>query len=200
MSPILESIGSVKGFGWGKILSSNSYESIATVTVSTATPTISFTSIPATYTHLQIRAMTRDARAVSINTLNFRVGTGSVDTGSNYSNHHLDGNGTPPYTTGVTSAAAISATGIALMLEPGSTATANIFSSQVIDILDYKNSNKYKTVRAIGGTDLNGSGNVYLVSGVWRNTGVIDIITFFNNASTDFVTGSTFALYGIKGA
>ena len=49
-----------------------SFESIATATVSTATPTISFTSIPATYTHLQLRGIARDARTVNVNNINIR--------------------------------------------------------------------------------------------------------------------------------
>ena len=47
-----------------------SYESIATVTVGAGgSSSISFTSIPSTYKHLQIRAITRDTGTSYINNL-----------------------------------------------------------------------------------------------------------------------------------
>ena len=54
MSPILESIGSVKGFGWGSFSIPPSFESIATVTVASNAYSVDFTSIPQTYNSLQI--------------------------------------------------------------------------------------------------------------------------------------------------
>jgi hypothetical protein len=156
---------------------------------------ITFTSIPSTYTHLQIRGITRDARSVSVNTLNMRVGNGSIDSGSNYSIHSLDGDGSSAVAAGTASQTAMT-----FMIEPGASGTANAFSSYVIDILDYKNTNKYKTFRGLGGTDLNGSGNINLVSSNWMSTSAITNIQFFNNANANFVQYSTFALYGIKGA
>jgi hypothetical protein len=187
--PILGTVASQfsgKAFG--------SFESIATAIVTTATPTISFTSIPATYKHLQIRGITRDARSVNVNTLNMRVGNGSIDSGNNYANHHLDGDGST-----AVSGAAISNTAVGLMIEPGGSSTANAFSGYVIDIFDYKNTTKYKTVRALGGTNVVGSGNINIVAGAWMSTSAVTNIEFFNNGGFNFVQYSQFALYGIKG-
>ena len=172
-----------------------SYESIATVTVSTATPTISFTSIPATYTHLQLRGITRDARSVNVNNINMRLGNGSIDSGGNYAMHTLDGDGSA-----VSAAGAANQTALGFWIEAGASSTANAFSSFVVDILDYKNTNKYKTIKVLGGADLNGSGNVHLISGLWQSTSAVTNIEFFNNGNFNFVQYSTFALYGIKGA
>jgi hypothetical protein len=172
-----------------------SYESIATVTVSTATPTISFTSIPATYTHLQLRGITRDARSVNVNNINMRLGNGSIDSGSNYAMHTLDGDGSA-----TSAAGAASQTAMGFWIEAGASSTANAFSGFVVDILDYKNTNKYKTARVLGGADLNGSGDVHLCSGLWQSTSAVTDIEFFNNGNFNFVQYSTFALYGIKGA
>ncbi len=195
MSPILDSIGSVKGFGFGAFVSvPNSFESIATVTVSTATPTISFTSIPATYTHLQLRGITRDARSVNVNNINMRVGNGSIDSGSNYAMHTFDGDGATD-----TGAGAASQNAMGFWIEAGGSSTANAFGGFVVDILDYKNTNKYKTARVLGGVDLNGSGNAHLISGLWMSSSAITNIEFFNNGNFNFVQHSTFALYGIKG-
>jgi hypothetical protein len=149
-------------------LVTSSYESIATATITTATPTISFTSIPSTYTHLQIRGITRDARSVNVNTLNMRLGNGSIDSGSNYAAHSLDGDGASAVAAGTSSQ-----TKMGFWIEPGASATANAFGAFVIDILDYKDTNKYKTVRILGGTDLNGSGNAHLCSGLWQSTSAI---------------------------
>lgn len=171
----------------------NSYESIATVTVSTATPTISFTSIPATYTHLQLRGITRDARSVNVNNINMRLGNGSIDSGGNYAMHTLDGDGSA-----VSAAGAANQTAMGFWIEAGASSTANAFSAFVVDILDYKNTNKYKTAKVLGGVDLNGSGNVHLISGLWMSTSAVTNIEFFNNGNFNFVQYSTFALYGIK--
>ena len=69
----------------------NSYSSIATVTGNGSASTLSFTSIPSTYSHLQIRGICRDARAVTIDTA---YATFNSDTGTNYADHWLQGNGT----------------------------------------------------------------------------------------------------------
>ena len=190
MSPILESIGSVKGFGWGALLSSTSYESIATTTVgSGGTATITFSSIPATYTHLQIRIMAR----LSTTTSGGRV-TFNSDTAANYSRHYL-------YGTGATTAAGgnANASNIDIVQATLSSATANIFGVNVIDILDYANTNKYKTLRALTGLDINAAGGeISLWSGNWRNTAAISTITVVPQTGS-FVEYSSFALYGIKG-
>jgi hypothetical protein len=82
---------------------------------------------------------------------------------------------------------------------PGANATANAFGCYVFDILDYTSTNKNKTVRGIGGADVNGSGNAHVTSGAYlANTAITDI-QFFTNGNFNFVQYSSFALYGIKG-
>jgi hypothetical protein len=77
------------------------------------------------------------------------------------------------------------------------------YSASIIDILDYANTNKYKTYRALTGIDKNGSGSIQLTSGVWRNTTAITSITITPQSNTSptnqFQQYSQFALYGIKG-
>jgi hypothetical protein len=74
---------------------------------------------------------------------------------------------------------------------------ANIFSAHIIDILDYANTNKFKTTRTLHGYDLNGSGLIQYFSGNWRSTSAISTIRLFpgNNALAQY---SSFALYGVK--
>lgn len=167
----------------------NSYESIMTATVSTAVGYVEFTSIPSTFTHLQIRAIAdTTAGDVSIKA------QFNSDTGANYSWHtmYADGGGSvySDYS-GVSSSAYTS------FARGGN--GSGVFSVSVIDILDYKNTNKYKTVKSFTGKDNNGSGIMWLSSGSWRNTNAITSITI-TPESGNLKTYTTFALYGIKGS
>jgi len=167
------------------------YESIATATPS-GSSTFTFSSIPSTYQHLQIRYTARDARAIGINSFNMQFNS---DTGSNYMRGHiLYGDGA----TAAASALSTSFTSIQAGYEAAASAAANTFGVGVIDILDYDNTNKYKTTRTFAGTDLNGSGEIDLMSGLWMSTTAITSITLTVATGANWATNSTFALYGIK--
>ena len=170
-------------------LSTNSFESIATVTVgSGGQSSISFTSIPSTYKHLQIRGISR------LTTGNWQnVGmTFNSDTATNYSWHYLNGD---PNTAGA--GASTNETNMLIAQIPAASQTASVFNGMVCDILDYTNTNKYKTTRSLSGTDANGSGTIFFWSGSWRNT---NAITSINLSSTNnFAQYSSFALYGVRG-
>jgi hypothetical protein len=174
-----------------------SYESIATVTVgSGGQSTITFSSIPSTYEHLQLRiAASTDRGTFALDNVFI---TFNSDTGGNYSTHFLQGNG---------ASASAGATANAVNVDSGtvpSSAASNVFGASIFDILDYKDTNKYKTVRSLSGFDLNGTvsgfgGFVQLWSGNWRNTNAITSITLNRQSGTNFIQHSSFALYGIKG-
>lgn len=171
-----------------------SFESIATTTVGAGgAADVTFSSIPSTYSHLQIRCLVRGTTAAT--TVGFDVQFNS-DTGNNYSIHQLYGDGT-------SAAAYADATepDINISSVPAASASANIFGVAVVDILDYTSLNKYKTVRMLNGWDANGSGLAALFSGLWRNTSIaaIDTIKLFPSAG-NFAQYSHFALYGIKAA
>ena len=170
-----------------------SYESIATVSVgSGGVADVTFNSIPATYTHLQIRGIGRSNRAANFDTLRLQANS---DTASNYATHGLYGDGS--------SAASFAEVPQAFMQFyriGGANAGANTFGAICIDILDYANTNKFKTARSIGGADNNGSGEIYLVSGLWRSTSAITSLKLSPGVGTNFLQYSQFALYGIKGA
>jgi hypothetical protein len=163
------------------------YQSIATTVVdASADLTITFSSIPSTYKHLQIRA-------IALSASNSVPVLFNSDTGSNYSQHYLGGQGAVTASGGTASTSAVTLTGIyARFLYPSEP------WAFVIDILDYADTNKYKTVRALHGADSNGSGEINLTSGNWRNTTAISTITLSMTA-TGFSQYSSFALYGIKG-
>ena len=170
------------------------YESIATVTLGSAASTISFTSIPSTYTHLQVRGIARTAGSdASYQHLTFQFNS---DTGSNYYSHGLYGTGSSAF---AHADGSLSANPLSYNL-PTSTQTASTFAGGVIDILDYANTSKYKVVRALGGFDSNGGGALGLYSANWNSTSAITSITLKVYQGSNFAANSTFALYGIKGA
>ena len=168
----------------------NSYESIQTVLVgSGGQSSISFTSIPSTYKHLQIRLMARNGNAGTEynGTIQF-----NSDTGSNYSYHYIVGNGSSASAgAGTTQTSALS------FQAPGAGAAASIFGVAVIDVLDYQDTNKFKTIRSLNGFDRNGAGSVFMWSGNWRSTSAVSSITM--NLDNGFVQYTSAALYGIKG-
>lgn len=179
--------------GTGVAASTNSYESIATVTVGAGgSSSISFSSIPSTYKHLQIRAIGRTDRASLFG--DYGKLTFNSDSGANYSDHQLQGDGTT-----VTAGAATSANFIRINRFAAATATANAFGALTIDVLDYADTNKYKTLRNLGGIDSNGSGDIFFISGNWRSTTAVSSITIAVGGGTVFNQYSKFALYGIKG-
>jgi hypothetical protein len=164
----------------------NSYESIATVTVGGGgTSTISFTSIPSTFKHLQLRFSQLGTYG------QFGKLTFNSDTSNSYFWHGLYGNGSSAVAT-----AYGSAVGYAYM--PFNTGGTSNPCVGVLDILDYTNTNKYKVSRSLEGSDQNGSGTVSLSSFNWSNTAAINRIDIVGQG-TSWNQYSSFALYGIKG-
>ena len=164
------------------------YESIATVSVgSGGQATIEFTGIASTYKHLQIRGLLRTGSGTQ---MQIRLNS---DTTSNYSSHGVAGDGS---TTASYNGANVSFG--RWNIYAGLPTGANIFAVAIIDILDYANTNKYKTVRILHGQDSNGSGEVGLSSAAWFSTTAVSTVTLFPPSGT-IAQYSQFALYGIKG-
>lgn len=167
------------------------FVSIATVTVGAGgASTVSFSSIPSTYQHLQIRYINRDTNSgTADNPLNMQF-NGDTSNG-NYKVHRMQGNGS---TTGADAYSyPIAATGVS------NNNTNTFYAAGVIDVLDYANTNKYKTVKSLSGWDSNGSGIAWLMSELWMNTSAVSSLTFSFFSGGNFGQYSSFALYGIKG-
>lgn len=195
MSPILGIFASSKQG------STTAYQSIATTTVGAGgSSSITFSSIPATYTHLQIRLLAQTNRATYCRDT-LRMGFNS-DSATNYADHSIYGDGA--------NAGASASTTVSVMsignIGTSAVLSSLMFGTRVIDVLDYANTSKYKTVRSIGGLDMNGTGTggigglVDLNSGLWQSTTAITSITFTPAVGTTFNQYTSFALYGIKGA
>jgi hypothetical protein len=163
----------------------NSYESIATVTVGAGgASSINFSSIPSTYKHLQIRGILKETVAQNWSSITFN---GDASSSTNYSAHQLNGNGS-------SASASAQTSGMGLQHIVGTSE----FGAYITDVLDYADTNKYKTIRSLGGFDANGSGQLALTSGSWRSTTAVNQLTVYAGSGV-FVQYSSFALYGIKG-
>jgi hypothetical protein len=179
-----------------------SFESIQTVTVGVGgASSITFSSIPSTYTHLQIRAIaSSDRTGYVVN--NYKM-TFNSDTASNYRSHFITGG---YLTTPEVGASSSGPEGFIYMPTGTTSAASNVFAGMIIDILDYANSNKYKVSKNLMGYDVNGTsgtgsygGTISLTSGLWQSTSAISSITIAPEGF-NWIRYSSFALYGIKGA
>jgi hypothetical protein len=168
---------------------SGAYDSIATTTLSSAASSITFSSIPATYKHLQIRL---SAQSTISQDIFYRL---NGDTGSNYTIHYVYSNGGGGGL-GVGNTVPTNAGSIGYITANTNT---NMFGTAIFDLLDYANTNKYKTSRSLTGGDTNGAGLLVLYSGLWLNTAAVNSISIFPNNSGLFQTYTKAALYGIKG-
>jgi hypothetical protein len=184
------------GLGAGGVLLSD-FESIATATPSSVS-TFTFSSIPQTYKHLQIRYIAKGTSTSGGYPTGLYV-TLNADTTANYNNHNFRGDGASA-ASGYAGSGSTSAD--AIIIVPGkSTSNENLtFGVGIVDILDYANTNKLKTLRGLNGGDFNGSGSVFFGSSLWRSTSAITSITFTCDVTylTNFLTNSHFALYGVK--
>jgi hypothetical protein len=146
-------------------------------TLAAAQANVEFTNIPSTYTHLQIRGIIRGTNGST--GADSALITFNSDTASNYAIHRLQGNGASVTADAFTGIADVSVASL-----PRSGNTSNSFGAFVIDILDYKNTNKFKTM--------------WFQSGLWRSTSAITTVRMAAGGSGNtFAANSQFALYGV---
>jgi hypothetical protein len=174
---------------------SGAYDSIASVTLSAATSTISFTGIPQTYTHLQLRLFGRSSVATT-GTDAVYVQANGDSTSGNYKQHYVYAYGASTPSAGTSTS---TSAGAPVMFICANNNTASVFGVSILDILDYTNTNKYKTFRNLSGTDSNTTtgGEIWYTDGLWMSSNALTSLTFSVGAS-NFQTYSSFALYGIR--
>ena len=161
------------------------YEPITTQTLTATATSVTFSSIPQTYTDLVCVVVNRVTTGVSYNQFNF-----NSDTGTNYSRTQMSGSGSAAASIRFTNETTTYPFATAM------TTTANAFDTNVAHIFNYSNTTTYKTILGRGN---NAGDNTGLSACLWRSTAAITSITITSYAST-FVAGSTFTLYGIKAA
>ena len=182
-------------FSQGAAGGGGAFESIASATGTGSSGEITFSSIPSTYQHLQIRGIARSSQASHITLMRMRL---NGDTGNNYAQHTLYGNGS---TVGVDTNTSDSEIQWVAPIPAASSAT-NVIGAFIIDLHDYASTTKNKTVRVFSGDDNNTANTdyqVFLKSGLWMNTSAVTSITL-RLSGVNFTTQTSIALYGIKGA
>lgn len=164
-----------------------SFDSIATQTLSSNTTSVTFNSIPSTYKDLHVRYLARkiDSGITDVNL------TFNGDGTSNYSKSWIfsfDGAG--PYESG-------NDTSLSLGYAAGNDSA--VFGAALIDIPDYAVTTKNKTLTYLTGNEKSSANTTTLIigAGQWRSTSAISSLTLTCGAT--FATGSTFEIYGIKG-
>jgi hypothetical protein len=182
---------SARAYGAGAGVQIGDFESISTTVLTGNQSTINFTSIPQTFTHLQLRIIGRNNQVGSNQREYFKCNFNSDTTSANYRRHEILADGAS-----VTAGNAQDG-GISLGPTINSTST---FSAHIVDFLDYTNTNKYKTVRTIAGYDGNGFGECHFNSGVWLSTSAITSINLspFISGANSFTQYTSLALYGVK--
>jgi hypothetical protein len=185
-------LGFLAGSGGGV---DTDYELIETSVVSgSSTSTITFSGLgtySTTYKHLQIRYAARSSVSATWDSGVLRFNS---DTGNNYAIHGLGGTGSgSPYSeAGATRASILLAAGGLA----GNLLTTNSFTGSVIDILDPYSTTKNKTTRELSGAT-GSEFRVRLGSGLWMNTASVTTIAL--TCSANWLAGSRFSLYGIRG-
>jgi len=174
---------------------SGSFQSIATANGTGSSGTITFSSIPSTYSHLQIRCISRSTNTGTGLPIAMLLTLNGNSTAANYITHELTGNGT--------TASASSTTGVSGVYLNSSVARNGVASGlhgvSIIDLHDYASTTKNKTIRAFTGYDSNDTnGRINLQSGLFINTAAVTSVTL-TSESLNWTTATQFALYGIKG-
>lgn len=164
----------------------NTYVAIAEQTLGSATASVTFSSIPSTYTDL---VLVMSAVGTSAG-LDIRVQVNS-DTASNYSITRLLG-----YTT-ATSNRASNATYWQLTNSVGIGTTEP--TTHLLQFNNYSNATTYKNMLVRYNQFQGAYSEVAAEVGLWRSTSAITSITFSLSSST-YASGSTFSLYGIAAA
>ena len=160
-------------------------------TLSSATASVTFSSIPATYTDLVVRMSVRSDRASTWDQIAIRFNS---DTATNYSNTYLSGLGSG----GANSSNNSSYSSLVDRFVNGDTATSNTFSNGEIYIPSYTVSQN-KPMSSFGvQEDNSAAARMAINADLWQNTASITSINFFPQNGSNWLSGSSFYLYGLK--
>ena len=160
------------------------YEPIATTTLGSAQGSVTFSNISQDFTDLILIINAGNASGAERDCL-MRFNS---DTGSNYSATYLYGTGSS------------AATGRNVNTTQGSAGyplRPTLISTLITQIQNYSNTTTYKTWLSRG----NGADSmVHSMVSLWRSTSAITSLEVFPSSAANFLSGSTFTLYGIKAA
>jgi len=170
------------------------YELIATEILSSAAASVTLSSIPQDYKHLQLRITARASRTFNGNSNDvYRL---TLNSSTPTTGHALFSNG------GSVSSFVTSFLGFPPSVSSPAT-NSSIFGGAVFDIIDYTNTSKNRVVKSLSGHYMtnNGNGdvgNIGLFSNLYLSSEATNSVTITTTVST-YLAGSRFSLYGIKG-
>lgn len=192
MSPLLETFGFASARGWRVPSTGAAYELISTTLIATNTASLSFnvTGLNSTYKHLELRITARSNGAAADTSIQLRFNS---DSGNNYSEHFLFGNGTTVGSLGNIT----QPQNQVFDITTGASEATSIFGAGIISILDPFSASKNKTIRNFTGR-VGSAKEVSLSSGAWYNTAAVTNI-YLGCGLGSFISGSRFSLYGIRG-
>lgn len=167
------------------------YEPIATTTLGSAAASITFSSIPATYTDLRL-VMVGTTSASDWSFVRFNGDTGSSTA---YSATKLYGDGTTAASANISSYSRLQLGDTILGI--GTSTTIPVMNT--LDLFSYAGST-YKTGLVTTSGDLNGTGYLYRSVALYRSTSAISSMVISNASGSNFSIGFTATLYGIKAA
>jgi hypothetical protein len=164
-------------------LSSASYVSLGSTLLASNSTTVTFSSIPATYKHLQVRCFQRKTGGGNEALIMYLNGD---FTNGNYAYFAFYGDGSA---------------GVQSIVDNASIGSirSNGWNNTVITIPDYTSTAKVKSYQSLSGSSSQTEGSIFYVGSVWDNTAAINSIRLSASDGNPFITGSVFALYGIKG-
>ena len=168
-------------------------EAIATTYLEADAASVTFSGIPATYEHLEIRLLARTNRTYYIDPINIAINTDSSS--SNFTVAVMQANGT-------SKSAYSSPTSLFMTYVVGNFITGGVIEGEdygpmTMTFFDYANTSKNTTLQYMSGTP-NTTQHIYLGAVTWDNTAAVNSIAFTPNNGTAFMRGTEFTLYGIK--
>lgn len=185
------SVISLPAFSNNIVTSQPGFDSIATINVASSTAgSLTFSNIPQTYRSLQVRVICRAAGAPAIISVFMQINGITTTT---YTTRSVTGNGSTASTAQNTSASN-------LFMGNAAPASNNLYGAAVIEIPDYSVA-RARSFKSVSGCDTNtaGAGTITLLSGYQTSAVAITSLSFFLGNSANWDTGSSLALYGIKG-
>lgn len=163
----------------------STYSTIATTTLGSSTNTVTFSSIPSTYTDLILVTWVNPTSGGNA----FKMYFNSDNAGTTYSQTYIVGNGST-----ITSVRNVNEPNCRFFDNPNPTANVLL----ITHIMSYANTNVFKTVLSRNNA---AASSVEANVNLWRSTAAINSLTvFFDTSTNPMLSGSTFTLYGISAA
>ena len=168
----------------------STYTLISSQVLASSAASVTFSSIPATYTDLVLRMSARSSTSATVDGIDWYINTTSINA-SSYTT--LQGNGAS-----VTSVRSGGFSNAAQNSIDAATSTANTFGSVEIYLPNYAGTTT-KPSSSFAAAE-NNTTTAYIVAQAYfyNNTTAVSSLIFYPSTYTNFVTGSSFYLYGIK--